>query len=95
MVLECYFFVSGILRARLFTNAEDSLFSSEANVRAAFAGSEISLTSSFYSVRNMIERGATQEEIQDYLKNTTAWMRQNKNTRHPLYRAGRRHSYCR
>ncbi|MDR1278768.1 MAG: response regulator [Treponema sp.] len=75
MVLAGYFFVSGILRNRLLTNAGDNLFSAEANIRAAFAESEISLNTSFPVVLNMIERDAPQEEILEYLKSTTAWMR--------------------
>jgi signal transduction histidine kinase/CheY-like chemotaxis protein len=78
MVLSGYFFVSGILRNRLLTNAGDNLFSAEANIRAAFAESEISLNTSFPVVLGMIERNAPQEEILEYLKSTTAWMRQNK-----------------
>jgi signal transduction histidine kinase/CheY-like chemotaxis protein len=77
MVLSGYFFVSGILRDRLMTNADDNLFSAEANIRAAFAESEISLNTSVHIILTMIERGAGQKEIMDYLKSTTAWMRQN------------------
>jgi signal transduction histidine kinase/CheY-like chemotaxis protein len=77
MVLAGYFFVSGILRNRLLVNAEDNLFSAEANIRAAFAESEISLNTSFHIVLNMITANAAREEILDYLKSTTAWMRQN------------------
>jgi signal transduction histidine kinase/ActR/RegA family two-component response regulator len=78
MVLSAYFFVSGILRNRLLTNAEDSLFTAEANVRAAFAESEVSLTNSFYSIRDMIAGGEGPEEIRNYLQRTTVWMLQNK-----------------
>ncbi|MDR1374045.1 MAG: cache domain-containing protein, partial [Treponema sp.] len=78
MVLAGYFFVSGILRNRLLTNAGDNLFSAEANIRAAFAESEISLNTSFPVVLGMIKQNAPQEEILEYLKTTTAWMRQNK-----------------
>jgi signal transduction histidine kinase/CheY-like chemotaxis protein/HPt (histidine-containing phosphotransfer) domain-containing protein len=78
MVLAGYFFVSGILRNRLLTNADDSLFTAEANIRAAFSESEVSLATSFHLVRDMIERGAEQEEILEYLKRTTAWMRESK-----------------
>ncbi|MDR1100655.1 MAG: response regulator [Treponema sp.] len=78
MVLAGYFFVSGILRNRILTNAGDNLFSAEANIRAAFAESEISLNTSFPVVLGMIQRNAPQEEILDYLKATTAWMRQNR-----------------
>jgi signal transduction histidine kinase/CheY-like chemotaxis protein len=77
MVLAGCFFVSGILRNRLLVNAEDNLFSAEANIRAAFAESEISLNSSFQVISDMLNEGASQEEILDYLKSTSAWMRQN------------------
>jgi signal transduction histidine kinase/CheY-like chemotaxis protein len=78
MVLAGYFFVSGILRNRILANAGDSLFSAEANIRAAFTESEVSLNTSFPVVLGMIERDAPQEEILEHLKSTTAWMRQNK-----------------
>jgi signal transduction histidine kinase/CheY-like chemotaxis protein len=78
MVLAGYFFVSGILQKRLLANASDNLFSAEANIRAAFAESEISLNTSFPVVLGMIERDASQEEILEYLKSTTAWMRENR-----------------
>jgi hypothetical protein len=77
MVLASYFFVSGILRNRLLTNADDNLFSAEANIRAALAESEISLNTSFPVILEMIKRNAAQEEILEYLKSTTVWMRQN------------------
>jgi signal transduction histidine kinase/CheY-like chemotaxis protein len=78
MVMAGYFFVSGILRNRILANAGDNLFSAEANIRAAFAESEISLNNLFPIILGMIERDAPQEEILEYLKFTTTWMRQNK-----------------
>jgi signal transduction histidine kinase/CheY-like chemotaxis protein len=77
MVLTSFLFVSGILRNRLLANAEDNLFSAEANIRAALAESEISLNTFFPIILDMIERNAAQEEILKYLKSTTEWMRQN------------------
>jgi signal transduction histidine kinase/CheY-like chemotaxis protein len=77
MVLAGYFFVGGILRNRILTNAGDNLFSAEANIRAAFAESEISLNTSFPVVLDMIQRDLPREEILEYLTSTTAWMRQN------------------
>jgi signal transduction histidine kinase/CheY-like chemotaxis protein len=77
MVLAGYFFVSGILRSRLLANADDTLFSAEANMRAALAESEISLNTSFQIALGMIQRDAPQEELLAYLKSTTAWMREN------------------
>jgi signal transduction histidine kinase/CheY-like chemotaxis protein len=77
MVLASYFFVSGILRNRLLANADDNLFSADANIRAALAEPEISLNTSFPVILEMIERDATQEEILEYLKSTTVWMQRN------------------
>jgi signal transduction histidine kinase/CheY-like chemotaxis protein len=77
MVLAGYLFVGGILRNRILTNAGDNLFSAEANIRAAFAESEISLNTSFSVVLGMIQQDAPQEEILEYLMSITAWMRQN------------------
>jgi signal transduction histidine kinase/CheY-like chemotaxis protein len=77
MVLASYLFVGSILRNRILTNAGDNLFSAEANIRAAFAESEISLNTSFAVVLGLIQRNAPQEEILEYLLSLTAWMRQN------------------
>jgi signal transduction histidine kinase/FixJ family two-component response regulator/HPt (histidine-containing phosphotransfer) domain-containing protein len=77
MALAGYFFVSGILRDRLLANADDNLFSAEANIRAALAESEITLNTSFHIILSMIEKNASQGEILEYLKSTTAWMRKN------------------
>jgi signal transduction histidine kinase/CheY-like chemotaxis protein len=77
MALASCFFVNGILRRRLLINAENTLLTVQANIRAAFAESEISLNSSLYYIKNMIEHGAGQGEILEYLRDDTALLRQN------------------
>jgi signal transduction histidine kinase/CheY-like chemotaxis protein len=78
MVLTSYFFVSGILRSLLQANADDNLFIAEANIQAAFAEAEIALNTSLPIIVRMIKDGDDQEEILEYLKSATAWMRQSK-----------------
>jgi signal transduction histidine kinase/HPt (histidine-containing phosphotransfer) domain-containing protein/ActR/RegA family two-component response regulator len=76
MVLVSYVFVSGIVRNRLFTNADENLFIAESKIRATFSEAETSLNASFHRILAMLERNASQEEIREYLSSTTAWMRQ-------------------
>ncbi|MDR1251372.1 MAG: response regulator [Treponema sp.] len=77
MVLAGYFFVSDILQSRLLDNADDNLFSTEANIRAIFAESEISLDASSHVILEMIEDNAEQAEILEYLQSTTGWIHKN------------------
>jgi len=76
MALAAYFFIGSILRNRLLSGAEELLYSAEANVKAGLSEAETSLTNSYYIVRGMIEKGASKQEILDYLTTTTEWMRQ-------------------
>jgi signal transduction histidine kinase/CheY-like chemotaxis protein len=76
MVLVGSFFISNILRTRLKEDAEAVLFTAEANINASLSEVESILLNSQYIIVNMIEQGASQEEILAYLKETTAWMRQ-------------------
>ena len=75
MVGAAYFFIGRIMRSHLLKGAQELLVSAEANVRAGLSESEATLLNSYYIVQGMIERGASREEILEYLVVTTEWMR--------------------
>jgi CheY-like chemotaxis protein len=74
MMLVGSFFNNRILRNRLFEGAEQTLFTAEANIKAGFAEAEVTLLNSYYITRSMIASGASQEEILEYLIDTSEWM---------------------
>jgi signal transduction histidine kinase/CheY-like chemotaxis protein/HPt (histidine-containing phosphotransfer) domain-containing protein len=76
MILVGSFFIDQILRDRLIKRAEENLFTAEANIKAGFSEVEVTLLNSYYVVKNMIEEGESREAILNYLRTTTAWMRQ-------------------
>jgi signal transduction histidine kinase/HPt (histidine-containing phosphotransfer) domain-containing protein/ActR/RegA family two-component response regulator len=76
MILMGSFFVGHILRTRLQAGAEEALFAAEGNIKAGLAEAEVTLLNSYYVVRSMIDREASQEEILAYLTDATGWMRQ-------------------
>jgi len=76
MAGAAYFSVGNILRDRLLDRAKEMIFAAEANIRAGLSEAETILLNANYIVQGMIERNATQQEIIDYLTNTTEWMRQ-------------------
>jgi signal transduction histidine kinase/CheY-like chemotaxis protein len=77
MVFAGYVFVRGILERRLRTNAINELSTAEANVRAAFTATDVTLLNASHTVRDMLEAGAGHEEILAYAKQTTAWVSRN------------------
>ncbi|GMO68488.1 MAG: hypothetical protein Ta2A_16750 [Treponemataceae bacterium] len=85
MVLSSYFFMSIILRNRLLSGVENIMFTAEANVRAALSESEITLVNKSYEIRDMIDFGATNENIKEYLTRTTAHLRERKNSLSEFY----------
>jgi methyl-accepting chemotaxis protein len=75
MALAAYFSIGRILKSRLWDRAEEMTFTAEANVRAGLSEAETLLLNSYHIVQSMIERNAAQEEILEYLTDTTEWMR--------------------
>ncbi|MDR3341771.1 MAG: response regulator [Treponema sp.] len=76
MILAGYYFISGILRDRLQGEAAELLFSTEANIKATLAETEVTLLNAYHIVQDMIDQGASQEVVLAYLATTTGWMRQ-------------------
>ena len=74
MGLAAYFFIAGILRERLYKAADDLLVTAEANIRTNLSEADTIFLSSYYAVESMVRRGAPQEEILDYLTDTSRAM---------------------
>jgi signal transduction histidine kinase/CheY-like chemotaxis protein len=75
MAMVGYFFIGHILRNRLLTGAEEMLYTAEANIRAGLSEAETTLINSYYVIESMVELNASRQDILDYLKITTEWMR--------------------
>jgi signal transduction histidine kinase/CheY-like chemotaxis protein len=75
MALASYFFIGRIIFNRLLAGAGDLLHSAEANIQTGLLEAETTLLNSYYVVQDMVERGASRQEILDYLTNTTAIIR--------------------
>jgi len=75
MALVGYFFIGRILRNRLLTGAEEMMYTAGANIRVGLSEAETTLINSFYVVENMMDQNASRQDILDYLKITTEWMR--------------------
>jgi len=74
MVITSYFFVGRILQNRLSSEANRLLYSVEANVKAGFSEAETTLLNSYYTIQRMLDRGASKEDILNYLTQTTEWL---------------------
>jgi len=75
MAMVGYYTIGNILRKRLYTGAEDMLYTAEANIRAGLSEAETALINSYYVIENMVELNASRQDIIDYLTITTDWMR--------------------
>jgi signal transduction histidine kinase/YesN/AraC family two-component response regulator len=75
MTLSAYFFIGRILQDHLLRGAEEIMYTAGANVRAGLSEAETTLLNSYYIVQGMLEHDADQQEILDYLRTTTEWMR--------------------
>ncbi|MDR2433803.1 MAG: cache domain-containing protein, partial [Treponema sp.] len=76
MVVIGYFSVSGVLRKQLTENTYESLYAAEEDIKIGFSQSELTLNSTFYAIQKMINGGASQEDIWDYLRDANRWMNQ-------------------
>ncbi|MDR2096224.1 MAG: response regulator [Treponema sp.] len=74
MVVLGYFSASGIMRKQLVENSEVSLHVAEENIKIGFAQSSLMLNNAFHRIRGMIGKGASQQEIWSYLRDTNNWV---------------------
>ncbi|MDR2303329.1 MAG: response regulator [Treponema sp.] len=75
VVIGC-FSVSGVLRKQLTENSYESLHAAEEDIKTGFSQSSPILNSAFYTIRKMINDGASQKDIWSYLKDTNSWINQ-------------------
>ncbi|MDR0868210.1 MAG: response regulator [Planctomycetota bacterium] len=68
-----YFFAGRMMRAQLTANAHEMLRTIEANIRTSLHQPEAALTAVAFAVRTMLDRGAPQGEILEYLLGITDW----------------------
>jgi signal transduction histidine kinase/CheY-like chemotaxis protein len=74
MVLIGYFSVSGVLRKQLIEKSRETLHSAEENIKTGFSQSNLTLNNAFYRIQKLIDTGASQQDIWEYLKDTNTWM---------------------
>ncbi|MDR2785152.1 MAG: response regulator [Treponema sp.] len=74
MVLVGYFSVSGILRKQLIKNSQESLHAVGENIKAGFSQSSLTLNNAFYNIQELLDTGASQQDIWKYLRDANAWM---------------------
>jgi len=76
MIATAYFFIGDILRGRLLDRAEEMISTAEANVRTGLFEAQTILQNNYHFVHRMLEENASEQEILDYLTNTTEWLQQ-------------------
>jgi signal transduction histidine kinase/DNA-binding NarL/FixJ family response regulator/HPt (histidine-containing phosphotransfer) domain-containing protein len=74
MVMASYLLVNIIMRNHLITEAEEVLRTTEANIEASLREPETTITTSAFTVQGMLEKGASQEAILDYITSLTNWV---------------------
>ncbi|MCL2008548.1 MAG: ATP-binding protein, partial [Treponema sp.] len=76
LVVTANIFIGRILRESLSDRTEEIMYTADANVRAGLSAAETILLNSYHIVKGMMDRGASDTEILDYLLATTEWMQQ-------------------
>jgi hypothetical protein len=79
MIVASYLSVSIIVRNHLLNEAKEVLRTTEANIEMSLREPEATLINSAFTVQDMLEKGAEQEEILDYLTSLTDWLMTNDN----------------
>ncbi|MDR1731433.1 MAG: response regulator, partial [Synergistaceae bacterium] len=74
MVLVSYFSVSSLVRRRLEEGVSKSITAAEANIRTGLVEMEVTINNLSYFLTDMLDEGASQQEILDYLTSATKWM---------------------
>jgi len=76
MVFVSYFAINRIVRQQLVRGMDEILLAAEANVWGVFSEAEGAMAYALHTVQDMLDDGASQEQLLTYLKDTSAWMRQ-------------------
>ncbi|MDR0644843.1 MAG: response regulator [Treponema sp.] len=85
MVVSSYLLIKSILQKTLSSIVENILESADVNVRAQFIETETILLYTYHTVKNMLQQGATDEDILTCLTNTTIEMRSQNETSSNFY----------
>ena len=74
MVLVSYLSIGAIVRRQLIQGVGEVMLAAEANVRAGFSKAEAAMDQAAQIVQEMLDNGASQEELLAYLAKTTGWI---------------------
>ena len=74
MVLASYLSIGAIVRRQLIQGLDKVMLAAEANVRAGFSKSEAAMSQAAHIVQEMLDKGASQDELQAYIANTNEWI---------------------
>ncbi|GHV45084.1 hypothetical protein AGMMS49546_30140 [Spirochaetia bacterium] len=74
MVLVGFFSVNGVLQKHLINSATETLHTTETNITTRLSEAETVLDSSYWKIQSMLDQGVSQQEIYEYLLDTTNWM---------------------
>ncbi|MDR3299206.1 MAG: response regulator, partial [Candidatus Accumulibacter sp.] len=77
MVLVSYISISAIVQRRLSQSVDEVMLTAEANIRAGLSEAEASMNHVGRTVRAMLDGGASQKEVLDYLTDTNRRMQRN------------------
>jgi signal transduction histidine kinase/CheY-like chemotaxis protein len=75
MVLVSYISLSAIVRRHLTRGVESALSLAEANIKTGLSETEATMNNLTHIVQNMLDGGASQDGLTEYLVNSTRWMR--------------------
>jgi len=74
MVLVSYFAINRIVRQQFNRGMDEMLLTAEANARMVFAEAEGTIVYASHSIQEMLDNGASQEQLLAYLTQKSAWM---------------------
>jgi signal transduction histidine kinase/CheY-like chemotaxis protein/HPt (histidine-containing phosphotransfer) domain-containing protein len=85
IIVPAYFSVSRVIRGRILENSQEALRADEELIKAGFSQSELILLNGVSVIQGMINRGQGQQDILNYLRDTTRWMRRSGGGFYGLY----------
>ncbi|MDR1898973.1 MAG: response regulator [Treponema sp.] len=75
IIVPAYVSVSRVIQNRILENSREALRGDEEAIRAGFFQSELILMNGAAAVQGMIDRGQGRQDVLNYLRDTTGWMR--------------------
>ena len=75
MIFVSYFYTDGVVQNQILNNGEEVMNSIEAAITARLNEAETTVVATKHSIENMIDSGADEEKIQNYLRDWTSWLK--------------------